>query len=104
MEPCAGDGQVNGGYHHALLLGALHELLEDPIDCQKARDRFFAYAPPDDYGFFEEVTERLREGLPPDLHALEAVLSYGGIFSGLTIRPGRLVENDTGFAGEEPWE
>lgn len=104
MEPCDGDGQVDGGYHQALLLGALHKLLEDPIDCQKAQDTFFAQAPPDDYGFFEEVMECLRGGLPPDPHALEAVLSYGGIFSGLTFRPGRLVEDDTGFAGEEPWE
>jgi hypothetical protein len=103
IEPCGGDGYAGGSFHEALLLVALHNVLDDTVGHERARQAFLNQAPPEDQGLFEEVVESLAAGHIPDQYALAALFRYVDIFSGLTFRRGGRVEDDTGFAGEEPW-
>lgn len=88
----------------ALVLRALCAFLKDPINKRRACDAFAAGAPREDQGMFDEVMESLGAGLEPNPYALDALFGYAPLFCGLTIRAGGGVEEDTGFAGDEPWE
>lgn len=101
FEPCGGDGVSGGDYGRAKLLGSLAKFLtDDPITKRKVETAMLL-APEEDQAYLREVIEDLLAGNDPGDTAVDAVLMYGDIFCAQTFRPGRKMEDDTGFASDE---
>ncbi len=103
FEPCGGDGVSEGGYGRAILLASLEKFFKDPLNLRNVQTAMLS-APSEDQAFLEEVVENLSAGIDPRDEAIDAVVDYARIFCGVTFRAHKVVEDDTGFVGDEPWE